>query len=109
MKSKWVFKVKSNGVFHQSLLAFGYNKVPGVDFSKNYSPVVHKITYRLLILDMIIFGYQPILLMLKRYFLNGCLDKEIYVECLPGMKNVWGLDDLLLGRCIYGLVQAKIQ
>ncbi|MCP4746748.1 MAG: hypothetical protein GY874_11505, partial [Desulfobacteraceae bacterium] len=40
MKSKWVFKVKRNGVFRPRLVACGYSKIPGEDFTENYSPVV---------------------------------------------------------------------
>ena len=56
VKSKWLFKVKTNGVLCARLVACGYSQVPGVQFSKNYSPVVHNITYRVLILAIIIFG-----------------------------------------------------
>ena len=35
---RWVFKVKRNGVYHARLVAKGFNQIPGVDFTDNYSP-----------------------------------------------------------------------
>ena len=40
------------------LVAYNYSQVPGVDFSENYSTVVYDITYHILILLMIIYGYD---------------------------------------------------
>ena len=48
VKCKWVFKIKRDGTFRARLVACGYSQIPGVDFSENYSPVVHDITVRLL-------------------------------------------------------------
>ena len=56
VKCKWVFNIKRNGVFRARLVACGYSQIPGVDFSENYSPVVHDITFRLLLLAMILFS-----------------------------------------------------
>ncbi len=55
VKCKWVFKIKRNGIFHARLVACGYSQIPGVHFSENYSPVVHDVTFRILILDLIVF------------------------------------------------------
>jgi hypothetical protein len=48
VKSKWVFKIKRNGVFCAGLVACGYSQIPGVDFSERFSPVANDITIRLL-------------------------------------------------------------
>ena len=58
VKSKWVFKIKRNGVYRARLVACGYSQIPGVDFSESYSPVVHDITFRLLILIQMIFHLE---------------------------------------------------
>ena len=56
VKSRWVFKVKRNGVFRARLVACGYSQIPGVDYSANYSPVINDITFRMLLLTMMYFG-----------------------------------------------------
>ena len=52
VKSRWVFKVKRNGVFRARLVACGYSQIPGVDYSANYSPVINDITFRMLLLTI---------------------------------------------------------
>ncbi len=47
IKCKWVFKIKRNGIIHACLVAFGYSKIPGVNFSENYSPVINDVTFRI--------------------------------------------------------------
>ena len=38
--SRWVFKVKRNGVFRAQLYASGYAQIPGVDHQGNFAPVL---------------------------------------------------------------------
>jgi hypothetical protein len=38
-------KIKRNGVFRATLVACGYNQIPGIDFSENYAPVMSDVTY----------------------------------------------------------------
>ena len=45
IKNKWVFKIIDNDVYQTYLRAFRYSKVPGVDFSKNYSLVISDVTF----------------------------------------------------------------
>ena len=51
---RWVFKVKRNGVYHARLVAKGFSQIPGVDFTDNYSPVVNDVTFRVVVVRMII-------------------------------------------------------
>ena len=41
---KWVFRNKIGGWFRACLVAQEYTQIKGVDFTKNYSPVVTDIT-----------------------------------------------------------------
>ena len=51
---RWVFKVKRNDVYCARLVAKGFSKIPGVDFTDNYSPVVNDVTFRVVLARMII-------------------------------------------------------
>ncbi len=106
--------MKRNGVFRARLVACGYSQIPGVDFSKNYSPVVNDITFRLLLLLIIKMGLSAKIVDVETAFLYGELEEEIYMDCPPGMTetgvdSVGDDDALLLQRCIYGLVQSARQ
>ena len=113
VKSKWVFKVKRNGVFRARLVACGYSQIPGGDFTENYSPVVHDITFRTLLLAMLLYGYQAKIVDVETAFLYGELEEAIYMEEPPSPPEFFPLPEedaaLELGRCIYGLVQAARQ
>ena len=61
-------KLKEKVSFLARLVACGYSKMPGVNFSENHSPVLHDITYHL-ILAMIIIGLSVHTIDVKTAFL----------------------------------------
>ena len=70
------------------LVACGYSQVLGIDFSKNYSPVVNVVTFCIMLLMMLHFGYSAKIVDVKTAFLYGDLEEEIYMECPQGMMDV---------------------
>jgi hypothetical protein len=111
--TKWVFKKKSSGVFRARLVALGYNQVPGVDYSANYSPVINEVTMRIILLMKLIKNWSMELIDVETAFLYGDLDEEIYLKLPSGYQEVFGneenFDCLLLKKSLYGLVQAARQ
>ena len=108
VKNKWVFKIKRNGTFRARLVACGYSQIPGVDYDQSYSPVIHDITFRTLLLVKIILGLAAKIVDVETAFLEGELEEEIYMECPAGMDSTED-EVLILDRCIYGLVQSARQ
>ena len=53
--NKWVYTIKRDGRHQARLVALGYTQIPGVDFSKKISLVVHNITFRTTLVLAIIF------------------------------------------------------
>jgi len=49
IKSKWVFKIKRNGMFWARLVACRYSQIPDIDFTKNYAPVMNDVTWCILL------------------------------------------------------------
>ena len=109
IKSKWLFKIKHNGVYWAHLVACGYSQVPGVIFSENYSLVVNNIIFLILLLTVIYFGYSAIIVNMETDFLYGELEEEIYMEYPQGMSGIGQDDCIILNKCIYTLVQAVRQ
>ena len=105
VKSKWVFDIKRSGRFRARIVACGYSQIPGVDFTKNYSPVVNDVTYQIMIIAMIIWSMNGKLVDVETAFLYGDLDEEIFMECPDGMRSSRN-ECLRLNKSIYGLVQA---
>ncbi len=105
VKCKWIFKFKKNGMFQGRLVACGYSQTPGIDFSKNYSPVVHDVTFWLFMVLKIVHGFSTKIADIETAFLWGDLEGEIFME-LEGAKHT---DALVLKKRIYGFVQETWQ
>jgi len=108
IQSKWVFKIKRNGVFCARLVACGYSQIPGVDFTENFAPVVNDVTWRILIVAMLVWKLDAIIIDIETAFLHGNLEEEIYMDLPAGMKSFKD-ECLLLLKSIYGLVQGAQQ
>jgi hypothetical protein len=109
---KWVFKVKSNGVYRARLVALGYSQVPGIDYTDNFAPVVNDATLRILLLIYLQQNYYSEVIDVETAFLYGILEEEIYMKCPEGLQYVIKVDEemcLKLIKSIYGLVQAARQ
>ena len=106
VKHKWVLEIKRSGVFRARLVACGYSQVPGEDFNEVFSPVCNDVTFRILLICMIVWKLDALIFDVTTAFLTGDLEEEIYMECPEGLEHE---DDevLLLLKTIYGLVQAS--
>ena len=108
IKYKWVFKIEHDRMYHTRLVACGYSQIPGIDYSKNNSPVMNHVTFCVLLLIMIHFGLLA-KANIETAFLQGELEEEVYVEYLLSMKGIGKGECIILDKCIYGLVQATRQ
>ena len=105
---KWVYKLKRNGVYRSRLVALGYTQVAGVDFTDNFSPVVHAVTLRAALVLWLVLGLDVDQIDVETAFLEGELDEKerVYLKCPPGMDL--GEDECLeVMKGLYCLVQAS--
>ena len=112
---KWVFKTKRNAKgnierFKARLVAKGFTQKEGIDYKDTFSPVSKK--YLLIIIMALIahFDLELHQMDVKTAFLNGNLDKDIYME-QPEEFAKKGNEHLIckLNKSIYGLKQASRQ
>ena len=89
-------------------MACGYSQIPGVDFTESYAPVIHDVTWRLLLLNKLMNKHHAIVIDVKFAFLHGELEEDIFMECPEGLQNSED-ECLLLNKALYGLVQAARQ
>jgi hypothetical protein len=85
--TKWVFKRKSSGIYRAQLVALGYNQIPGVDYSANFSPVVNEVTMRIVLMMMLGKNWKMELVDVETAFLYGMLDEEIYLRIPDGYNE----------------------
>ncbi|SGZ29090.1 BQ5605_C058g12700 [Microbotryum silenes-dioicae] len=105
----WVFRTKQNQhgdiTDHKAqLVAHGCSQHPGLDFEKNYAPVVKFTSIRALITLAAANGYHVHQANVNKAYLHGKLDKPLYM-CVPQGIDLPG-KILKLSKSIYGLCQA---
>ncbi len=74
---------RSKGMESSTLAWIWIHPKFGVDFSMNYSPVVHDVTFRILILLLMFFGLK-VKIDMETSFFYGNIEEEIFMECQPG-------------------------
>ena len=112
--SKWVFKKKKDGRYRARLVALGYSQVPGEDYTDTHSPVVNDITFRIILVLMLIFGWETDVVDVTTAFLLGKMEEEVYMTVPEGLELVedgWDIDEdcVQLLQTIYGTKQASRQ
>ena len=109
---KWIYRTKLNAngsvnKYKVRLVVKGQNQVFGVDFLKTFAPVACLDTIRMLLALTVQKGWKTYQLDVKSAFLNGYLQKEIYVKQSERFQ-VKGQEEKvqLLKKALYGLKQA---
>ena len=108
VKSKWVFKLKSDGHYRARLVAKGFMQIPGIDFDETFSPVARFESLHMLLALAMLEDWHIHQMDVKSAFLNGELEEEIYMEQPKGFINA-GQETLVcqLKKALYGLKQAS--
>ena len=101
---KWVFKIKADGTYRAHLVAQGFSQVPGVDFTKNFAPVMNDETLCIILIYMLLTNSESEQIDLEMAFLYGKLMELIYMKCPDGL-DIGDNECILLTKSIYGLVQ----
>jgi len=111
VSSHRVFKIKRNADrsverFKTRIVAKGYSQVEGLDYDKTFAPVTRYDSLRLIIALALHLGLDMSQADIKSAFLDGDLNKEVWMMPTPGI----GLDGkvLCLRKSLYGLKQALL-
>jgi hypothetical protein len=111
--TKWVFhnKQDEHGVVTRNkarLVAKGYAQVTGLDFEETFAPVATRLeSIRILLAYAAHHSFRLFQMDVKSAFLNGSINKEVYVEQPPGFEDDRYPDHVFkLSKALYGLKQA---
>ncbi len=114
IKCRWVFKVKYNADgtverFKCRLVAQGFTQRQGIDYDETFAPVAKHASFRSLMAIAAKEDLELKHLDIRTAYLNGLIDKDIYMTQPPGFKSKSkATKDKVckLKRCIYGLRQS---
>jgi hypothetical protein len=89
------------------LVAQGFSQVEGLDFGENFALVARLEAIRILLAFAASKGFKLYQMNVKSVFLNGIVQKDVYVRQPPGFKNPKYSDRVYkLSKSLYGLKQA---
>ena len=74
--NKWVFKIKRDGTYRARLVALGYSQIPGVDYTDNFAPVAHDISFRIALARMMVKNLDSLVMDGETAFLYGDIEEE---------------------------------
>ena len=111
--NKWVFKIKRDGTYRARLVALGYSQIPGVDYTDNFAPVAHDVSFRIALARMMVEKLDSLVMDVETAFLYGDIEEEIFMKSPIGMEEIdpgsSPGDCYQLKKGIYGLCQAARQ
>jgi Reverse transcriptase (RNA-dependent DNA polymerase) len=88
-------------VFLEQDWLLGYSQIPGVDFNKNFAPVINDVSFRVMLIIKLIRGLQATIIDVETAFLQ----EDIYRYIPDGLDSNRN-ECLRLKKTIYGLVQS---
>ena len=111
--NKWVFKIKRDGTYRARLVALGYSQIPVVDYTDNFAPVAHDVSFRIALARMMVEKLDSLVMDVETAFLYGDIEEEIFMKSPIGMEEIdpgsSTEDCYQLKKGIYGLCQAARQ
>jgi len=112
MGTKWVFRNKLDevGVITRNkarLVVQGYNQEEGIYYDETFAPMARFKAVRLLLAFACMSGFKLFQMDVKNAFLNGFINKEVYVSQPLGFEDHQNPNHVYkLKKALYGLKQA---
>ena len=72
--NKWVFKIERDGTYRARLVELGYSQIPGVDYTDNFAPVAHDVSFRIALARMMVEKLDSLVMDVETAFLYGEID-----------------------------------
>ena len=86
--NKWVFKIKRDDTYRARLVALGYSQIPGVDYTDNFAPVAHDVSFRIALARMMVEKLDSLVMDVETAFLYGDIEEEIFMKSPVGMEEI---------------------
>lgn len=114
IRSKWVYRVKfladgSVDRFKARLVAKGYNQVPGLNFTKSFSPVAKTVTVRVFLAFAAAKTWPIHQIDVNNAYLHGTIDEDLYMYPPKGYNKTLTGQVCKLIKFLYRLKQSGRQ
>ena len=86
--NKWVFKIKKDGTYQARLVALRYSQIPGNDYTDNFAPVAHDVSFRIALARMMVEKLDSLVMDVETAFLYGEIDEEIFMKSPVEMEEI---------------------
>ena len=70
------------------LVALGYSQIPGVDYTDNFAPVAHDVSFRIALARMMVKKLDSLVMDVETAFLYGDIEEEIFMKSPVGMDEI---------------------
>ena len=81
--NKWMFKIKRDGMYRARLFVLGYSQIPGVDYTDNFAPVAHDVSFRIPLARMMVKKLDNLVMDVETAFLYG----KIIIKFVKSEEN----------------------
>ena len=82
--NKWVFTIKRDGTYRARLVALGYSQIPRIDYTDNFAPVAHDVSFRIALARMMVEKLDSLVMDVETAFLYGNIAEEFFYEITCG-------------------------
>ena len=69
-------------------MALGYSQIPGVDYTDNFAPVAHDVSFMITLARMMVEKLDNLVMDVETAFLYGEIDEEIFMKSPVGMEEI---------------------
>ena len=81
-------KLKEMVPTEQGLVALGYSQIPGVDYTDNFGPMAHDVSFRIALARMMVEKLDSLVMDVETAFLYGDFEEEIFMKSPIGMEEI---------------------
>ena len=68
-------------------MALGYSQIPGVDYTDNFAPVAHDVSFRIALARMMVEKLESLVMDVETAFLYGDIEEEIFMKTPIGIEE----------------------